>query len=96
MEQKENQVFRKHCESIVTAIFFTVFVVGFCTAAGWIVAFITSITGVIALGWIAAAIVTVYLLHSGLFSTVFSGWLNIGKRIATVISDSYYAEQQAA
>lgn len=94
MEQKENQIFRKHCESIVTAIFFTVFVMGYSMAAGWIVAIITAVTGVIALGWIAAAIVTVYLLHSGLFSAVFSGWLNIGKHIANAISDSYCAEQQ--
>lgn len=96
MAEQETQLFRKHFESIVTAIFFTIFVVGYSSAAGWIVAFITAATGVLALGWIAAAIVTIYLLHSGLFTAAFKGWINIGQRIASVIADAYYAEQQTA
>lgn len=96
MAEQETQLFRKHCESIITAIFFTIFVVGYCSAAGWIVALITTVTGVLAMGWVAAAVVTVYLLHSGLFSAAFNGWIKIGQRIAAVISDAYYAEEQTA
>lgn len=70
---------------IVQAIFFVLFVIACSLLAGYIIAVVFSITTVVAMGWIAASIAFIYLLHSGLFMKAFHFWMGIAEQVANII-----------
>jgi len=73
-------------KKVIIAVFFAIFVIGASVIAGYIVSFVTALTGVIAMGWIAAVISFTYFLHTGLLTKAYTSWMSIASKIGSVFA----------
>ena len=76
---------------LIQALFFVLFSIGCSIIAGYIIALVVSATGVIAMGWVAASIAFIYLLHSGLFMKAYNFWMAIASHLGDFVETVQFA-----
>ena len=76
---------------LIQALFFVLFSIGCSIIAGYIIALVVSATGVIAMGWVAASIAFIYLLHSGLFMKAYNFWMAISNHFGDFVETFQFA-----